>query len=36
VVVDSTEYDFHLVPSGIINPKAKSIIGESIGVSCNF
>ncbi|XP_026682508.1 adenylosuccinate synthetase, partial [Diaphorina citri] len=30
VVVDSTEYDFHLVPSGIINPKAKSIIGNGV------
>jgi len=28
VVVDGTEYDFHLLPSGIINPKAKSVIGK--------
>ncbi|KAL1460956.1 hypothetical protein WDU94_012890 [Cyamophila willieti] len=32
VVVDDTEYDFHLVPSGIINPKAKSIIGNGVVV----
>jgi adenylosuccinate synthase len=28
VVVEDREYDFHLLPSGIINPKCKSIIGE--------
>lgn len=27
VVVDSKEYDFHLLPSGIINPKSTSLIG---------
>lgn len=27
VVVDSVEYDFHLLPSGIINPKATAFIG---------
>lgn len=27
VVVDDREYDFHLLPSGIINPKCKSVIG---------
>ncbi|XP_014340647.1 adenylosuccinate synthetase isozyme 1 A isoform X2 [Latimeria chalumnae] len=27
VVVDGKEYDFHLFPSGIINPKAVSFIG---------
>lgn len=27
VVVDGAEYDFHLLPSGIINPKCKSVIG---------
>jgi adenylosuccinate synthase len=27
VVVGDKEYDFHLLPSGIINPKSKSIIG---------
>ncbi|XP_063231514.1 adenylosuccinate synthetase [Bacillus rossius redtenbacheri] len=30
VVVDHTEYDFHLLPSGIINPKCKSIIGNGV------
>nr|CAD7424414.1 unnamed protein product [Timema monikensis] len=30
VVVDSTEYDFHLLPSGIINPKCKSVIGNGV------
>lgn len=30
VVVEDREYDFHLLPSGIINPKCKSIIGEFI------
>lgn len=29
VVVDGREYDFHLLPSGIINTKAVSFIGES-------
>jgi adenylosuccinate synthase len=28
VVVGDKEYDFHLLPSGIINPKSKSIIGN--------
>ena len=32
VVVDSVEYDFHLLPSGVLNKKAVSFIGES-GVS---
>lgn len=30
VVVDGKEYDFHLFPSGIINPKAISFIGKII------
>lgn len=30
VVVDGKEYDFHLFPSGIINPKAISFIGKTI------
>lgn len=28
VVVDGKEYDFHLLPSGIINPKSTSLIGN--------
>jgi hypothetical protein len=28
VVVDSVEYDFHLLPSGIINPNVTAFIGE--------
>lgn len=28
VVVDSVEYDFHLLPSGIINPKVTAFIGK--------
>ena len=28
VVVDSVEYDFHLLPSGIINPDVTAFIGE--------
>lgn len=27
VVVDSVEYDFHLLPSGVLNKKAVSFIG---------
>lgn len=30
VVVDNKEYDFHLVPSGIINPNCKSVIGNGV------
>ncbi|ETE71883.1 Adenylosuccinate synthetase isozyme 1, partial [Ophiophagus hannah] len=30
VVVDGKEYDFHLFPSGIINPKAVSFIGNGV------
>uniref|UniRef100_A0A4W3JGY7 Adenylosuccinate synthetase n=1 Tax=Callorhinchus milii TaxID=7868 RepID=A0A4W3JGY7_CALMI len=30
VVVDGKEYDFHLLPSGIINPKAISFIGNGV------
>ncbi|PSN35890.1 Adenylosuccinate synthetase [Blattella germanica] len=32
VVVEDREYDFHLLPSGIINPKCKSIIGNGVVV----
>lgn len=28
VVVDSVEYDFHLLPSGVLNKKAISFIGR--------
>lgn len=28
MVVDGKEYDFHLLPSGIINPKSTSLIGK--------
>lgn len=28
VVVDSVEYDFHLLPSGVLNKKAISFIGK--------
>lgn len=28
VVIDGKEYDFHLLPSGIINDKAISVIGK--------
>uniref|UniRef100_A0A3Q1B364 Adenylosuccinate synthetase isozyme 1 n=1 Tax=Amphiprion ocellaris TaxID=80972 RepID=A0A3Q1B364_AMPOC len=30
VVVDGKEYDFHLLPSGIINPKSVSLIGNGV------
>ncbi|MEE6475279.1 hypothetical protein FKM82_010679 [Ascaphus truei] len=30
VVVDSVEYDFHLLPSGIINPKVIAFIGNGV------
>ncbi|KAK7044274.1 hypothetical protein SK128_025055 [Halocaridina rubra] len=32
VVVDDAEYDFHILPSGIINPKAVSLIGNGVVV----
>ncbi|GCB72398.1 hypothetical protein scyTo_0001975 [Scyliorhinus torazame] len=32
VVVDSVEYDFHLLPSGIINPNAIAFIGNGVVV----
>ncbi|ODM90383.1 Adenylosuccinate synthetase [Orchesella cincta] len=32
VVVDGKEFDFHLLPSGIINAKAQSIIGNGVVV----
>lgn len=32
VVVDAKEYDFHLLPSGIINNKCKSVIGNGVVV----
>jgi len=32
VVVGDKEYDFHLLPSGIINPKSKAIIGNGVVV----
>ncbi|XP_025190970.1 adenylosuccinate synthetase isoform X1 [Melanaphis sacchari] len=30
VVVDNKEFDFHLLPSGIINPNCKSVIGNGV------
>ncbi|XP_018562865.1 adenylosuccinate synthetase isoform X2 [Anoplophora glabripennis] len=30
VVIDGVEFDFHLLPSGIIHPKCKSIIGNGV------
>lgn len=30
VVVGDKEYDFHLLPSGIISPKCKSVIGNGV------
>ncbi|XP_026333290.1 adenylosuccinate synthetase isoform X3 [Hyposmocoma kahamanoa] len=30
VVVDGQEFDFHLLPSGIINPKCTSVIGNGV------
>ncbi|KAJ8924320.1 hypothetical protein NQ315_007113 [Exocentrus adspersus] len=30
VVIDGVEYDFHLLPSGIIHPKCKSVIGNGV------
>uniref|UniRef100_A0A6Q2WWT0 Adenylosuccinate synthetase n=1 Tax=Esox lucius TaxID=8010 RepID=A0A6Q2WWT0_ESOLU len=30
VVVDSVEYDFHLLPSGVLNQKALSFIGNGV------
>uniref|UniRef100_A0AAY4CK87 Adenylosuccinate synthetase isozyme 1 n=1 Tax=Denticeps clupeoides TaxID=299321 RepID=A0AAY4CK87_9TELE len=30
VVVEGKEYDFHLLPSGIINPKCTSLIGNGV------
>ncbi|XP_028325283.1 adenylosuccinate synthetase isozyme 2 [Gouania willdenowi] len=30
VVVDTVEYDFHLLPSGIINPKVTAFIGNGV------
>lgn len=30
VVVEDREYDFHLLPSGIINSKCKSVIGNGV------
>lgn len=30
VVVEGAEYDFHLLPSGIINPACKSVIGNGV------
>uniref|UniRef100_A0A8C5I0S7 Adenylosuccinate synthetase n=1 Tax=Gouania willdenowi TaxID=441366 RepID=A0A8C5I0S7_GOUWI len=30
VVVDSVEYDFHLLPSGVLNKKAVSFIGNGV------
>lgn len=33
MVVDGKEYDFHLLPSGIINPKSTSLIGNVFHLS---
>lgn len=35
VVVDGVEFDFHLLPSGIINPRCTSVIGNNFFKSTN-
>lgn len=35
-MVDSVEYDFHLLPSGIINPKVTAFIGEYVKLPPSF
>lgn len=30
IVVDGVKYKFHLIPSGILNPKAKCVIGNGV------
>lgn len=30
IVVDGVKYDFHMLPSGLINPKCKNIIGSGV------
>ena len=30
MVVDGVEYDFHLLPSGIINKKCMSLVGNGV------
>lgn len=32
VVVEGTKYEFHLLPSGLINPKATAVIGNGVVV----
>ena len=34
VVANGTEFDFHLLPSGIVNEKCISVIGKCIAVCC--
>ena len=36
VVVGDKKYDFHLLPSGIINPDCINVIGESLAVVCDL
>jgi adenylosuccinate synthase len=33
IVVDGTKYALHLIPSGVLNPEAKNIIGNGVVVS---
>lgn len=33
IVVDGTKYALHLMPSGILNPKAKNIVGNGVVLS---
>ena len=30
IIVDGKKYPFHLIPSGILNPKAKAVIGNGV------
>ncbi len=30
IVVDGTKYDFHMLPSGLINPKCQNLIGSGV------
>ncbi len=33
IVVDGKKYALHLMPSGVLNPKAKNIIGNGVMLS---
>ena len=36
IVANGVTYDFHLLPSGLVNPECQNVIGSGVVVGCSF